>query len=111
MTDLDNIAREWLAARGIIMAFLRELLPAMSESHLEHNAAAILARLASATPPLLLTAMDEWPQDHTEELEQLREAIAPFAAVVHSMPEGAHRVIIELTDEDRAAVLRAVPLE
>lgn len=45
---LEDIGREWLEARGIIMAFLRELQPAMRAADLEHNAAAIIARLSYA---------------------------------------------------------------
>jgi hypothetical protein len=52
---LDRVAREWLAARGVIIDFLRELRPDLGRPELEHNAAALIARLASHEPPILLS--------------------------------------------------------
>jgi hypothetical protein len=56
---LKGVTREWLAARAVIVDFLRELRPDMSEVHLEHNAAAIIARLASHEPPILIGFAEE----------------------------------------------------
>ena len=46
------IASEWLVCREIIGDFLHELLPGMSKGHIEHNAAALSARLAQHEPPI-----------------------------------------------------------
>lgn len=51
---LEEIGKEWLVARDIIADFLGEILSHMSRGHLEHNAAAIIARLANNKPPILL---------------------------------------------------------
>jgi hypothetical protein len=59
MSHLEKVAREWLVARDIIADFLQELRPDMSKDHLEHNAAAILARLANHSPPILLEFWEE----------------------------------------------------
>lgn len=45
---LDDIAREWLETRDVIVGMLKELLPEMSYANLEHNAAAVIARLSHA---------------------------------------------------------------
>lgn len=50
---MNAVAREWLAARNVIAGFLRDLLPHADKSAIEHNAAAILARLAQHQPPIL----------------------------------------------------------
>ena len=56
---MEDIGREWLASRAIIAGFLAELRPDQpSEVHL-HNAAAIIARLASHEPPILLETRGE----------------------------------------------------
>jgi hypothetical protein len=54
---MDQVAREWLASRDVIIRFLKELRPDMSQEHLEHNAAALIARLAQHEPPILLEMM------------------------------------------------------
>ncbi len=66
MSDMDTVAREWLTARNIIARFLVELDPRMSRLHeegystiAEHNAAAIIARLAGNDPPILLNFIEE----------------------------------------------------
>lgn len=56
---MDKSAQEWLASRKVIVEFLRELNPRMTQGHLEHNAAAIIARLASHDPPIML----KFPED------------------------------------------------
>lgn len=56
--DMNRIAAEWLAARQVIMDCLQQLRPDLSRASLEHNAAAIIARLASHDPPILLTMHD-----------------------------------------------------
>ena len=45
---MDEIAREWLEARDIIAIALKELILGASDAHIEHNAAAIIARLSHA---------------------------------------------------------------
>ncbi len=59
MDVMKETAIKWLASRNIISEFLRELRPDLSQAHLDHNAAAIIARLASAEPPFLLSTPDE----------------------------------------------------
>jgi len=58
MSDLQAVAREWLRARNIVAAFLAELRPNAPREHHEFDAATILARLASADPPILLHSPD-----------------------------------------------------
>lgn len=53
-TALQEAAREWLKARTVIAEAIRELAP-MTQACAEHNAAAIIARLASCEPPLLIS--------------------------------------------------------
>ena len=59
--SIDQVAREWLVARNVIADFLEELLsnPAWPRDVHEGNAVAIIARLASHKPPILLTFEDE----------------------------------------------------
>lgn len=60
--NMATSAREWLAARTIITKALNEFYPTKSYGERDRNeqvAAAILARLASAKPPLLVTSMME----------------------------------------------------
>lgn len=45
---LADIAKEWLQARRVVMNFLQELQPGMPVADLEHNAAAVIARLSHA---------------------------------------------------------------
>jgi hypothetical protein len=54
---MDQVVREWLASREVIIRFLKEFRPDMSQEHLEHNAAALIARLASHEPPILMQMM------------------------------------------------------
>lgn len=56
--DMNQVAAEWLAAREVIIGFLAELLPGMGRQHLEHNAAAVIARLAGHDPPFLIRYAD-----------------------------------------------------
>lgn len=46
----DEIAREWVESKEIIKQFLREvaLVPNPTEAQIDHNAAALIARLAHA---------------------------------------------------------------
>jgi carbon storage regulator len=52
---MQAVAREWLASRKVIAEFLGELCQSASDETNEHNAAAILARLAAHNPPILTT--------------------------------------------------------
>lgn len=54
---MNAIAREWLAARTVIADFLAEISGGqrVHKSVHEHNAAAILARLAHHKPPILIS--------------------------------------------------------
>lgn len=56
---MQKAAEQWLRARVIIAEFLRELRPDHTREQLEHNAAAIIACLAGAEPPILLADPDE----------------------------------------------------
>jgi hypothetical protein len=46
MDTLENIAREWNEAKKVIEEFIRELRPDMALEFVDHNAAALIARLA-----------------------------------------------------------------
>jgi hypothetical protein len=50
---------QWLKSRDIIADFLERVCYGYSRSDNEHNAAAIIARLAHAEPPLLICNPDE----------------------------------------------------
>jgi hypothetical protein len=56
---LNEHARDWLHARAVIAAALAELVPDMTVAWYEHNAAAIIARLATGESPLLLARPEE----------------------------------------------------
>lgn len=49
MSVRDEVVRDWILARKVIMGFLAEIRPDFSQEVLEHNAAAIIARLAQAS--------------------------------------------------------------
>lgn len=51
----DGVVAEWLMARKVVMDFLKELQPNSSQETIEHNAAALIARLAGHNPPILLS--------------------------------------------------------
>ena len=51
---LNESLRCWRAAKAIIGQFLRELRPDLSAEAIEHNAGAMLARLAQHDPPLMI---------------------------------------------------------
>lgn len=53
----------WLQSRAVIKTMLRELRPDMTEDERDHNAAAIIARLAQHDPPLLICYMSEMKED------------------------------------------------
>lgn len=57
--SMQEAAREWLASCRIISKFLKEIRPDLTQHQLDHNAAAIIARLASNDPPLLIMTMKE----------------------------------------------------
>lgn len=57
--EMEDIARVWRKSRDIIAKFLRELVAGQSQNFYEHNAAAIIARLAHANPPLLIEESKE----------------------------------------------------
>lgn len=44
----QEVIEDWLKAKRIIATMLRELRPDMSEKHIDHNAAAMIARLSHA---------------------------------------------------------------
>lgn len=54
----ESVAREWLAARNVIAAFLRDFRNAQKAFYVQDDfdtaAAALIARLASHDPPILL---------------------------------------------------------
>jgi hypothetical protein len=51
---ITEAADEWLVARGVIREFISQLCPGMSDKNLDHNAAAVIARLAQHDPPMLI---------------------------------------------------------
>ena len=56
---MEDIGREWNAARVIIAGFLAELRPDQPVQVHLHNASAIIARLAHHEPPILLEMQRE----------------------------------------------------
>jgi hypothetical protein len=54
MTVDREIVRDWLAAKKIIAGLLREVCPQHTDAQIDHNAAAVIARLAQHDPPLLI---------------------------------------------------------
>ncbi len=76
MADMNEIAREWLAARNVIAEIIRELVP-LTRAAAEHNAAAIIARLAHHKPPILLRSEDQTETDRLRvSLENMLEFVA-----------------------------------
>ncbi len=71
--SMNEAAREWLASRAVIAAFLREMRPDLSQAQIEHNAAAVLARLASHKPPILTSFADR--MDDADRLREQRDAL------------------------------------
>jgi hypothetical protein len=58
--SLESVSRTWLKSRDIIAQFLSEFQHrTVPNEHDEHNAAAIIARLAHAEPPLLICTAEE----------------------------------------------------
>jgi hypothetical protein len=57
--NLLRVAIEWLAARDIIAKFLREVCPKDDKETIDHNAAAVIARLAHHNPPILLDTFED----------------------------------------------------
>lgn len=57
--SIQETARQWRASRDVIVGFLRELRPDMTQEQHEHNAAAIIARLANHEPPILMAYEEE----------------------------------------------------
>jgi hypothetical protein len=51
---LGPAAGVWRAGRAVIMQFPAELRPDLTEAQHAHNAAAVIARLASHDPPIVL---------------------------------------------------------
>ena len=50
----SDVVREWFAAKKVIVAFLVEVMPHLSPAHADRLAVALLARLASQSPPILV---------------------------------------------------------
>lgn len=50
---MDSTFQEWVISKEIIKDFLKGLRPDLTEEVHEHNARAILARLAQHEPPIL----------------------------------------------------------
>lgn len=62
-----EVIQDWLAAKKIIADFLREARADWSNDQLDHNAAAIIARLAYAEPPLLISREEPEPEPKPSE--------------------------------------------
>jgi hypothetical protein len=65
MTTLERAVRDHEVAMQIISTFLREIRPSYEPWEAVHDAAALLARLASAKPPILLTSEEQGPVSMT----------------------------------------------
>lgn len=77
---MNQIAAEWLVARNIITNFLQEVSPYQPRDVLEHNAAAILARLAQHEPPILIGFSHQSDDAKLEAAEGLAEAVKTLIA-------------------------------
>ena len=62
MSALEHEMKLQAKATQIIEGFLKELLPDMRLEYREHNAAAIIARLAQNDPPILLGYMEDFKE-------------------------------------------------
>ncbi len=56
---MNRAAQDFFKARAIIAALLAEIMPNAPAATNEHNAAAIMARLAHADPPILIVRADD----------------------------------------------------
>ncbi len=91
----------WLRARKIIVGFLREVRPDHDTETLEHNAAAILARLSHAEPPILIQCYKD-----AEENEKIKEKMESMTkndtrrmkSLLRNLDETAKRRDKELQD-------------
>lgn len=54
MLVVDKDYDKWMESKEVIKTMLRQLRPDMTEEVHDHNAAAIIARLANHRPPLLI---------------------------------------------------------
>lgn len=98
---MNHIAGEWLTARQIIGKFLVELVPGKYQVWYEHNAAAIIARLANAEPPLLLQSERTAPAPLT------RDKIADAAASLFISDGGSEsRALFGYERTTQAAIFR-----
>lgn len=70
MSDLNDTAAQWLRSRDCIMQFLRDL--GIEETALEHNAGAIIARLAQLDPPMLIVNAEEVETEEDIDESKLR---------------------------------------
>lgn len=59
----NDTVQSWLQARAVIAQFLTEIRAGLSVEDYEHNAAAIIARLAQHNPPLLIGYAHEFKDD------------------------------------------------
>ena len=54
-----SVVASYLEAKGVIIRFIRELRPDLNAADTDHNAAALIARLANNDPPLMICTEDE----------------------------------------------------
>lgn len=90
--------REWLAACRVVEGLLRQVCPHHDQATIEHNARAVLARLASHEPPLMVVFSDRvrW-EDEERRRSDILARIA--AACGHPDPAEACRVVLALVKE------------
>lgn len=95
--QLLGVAKEWLLARNVIKKFLQELDPRQDAETLDHNAAAIIARLAHEN--MLIQVVNE--QDRTEEKAKAFDWMHEMAChLMENAAEGGPRwVLFDVDDE------------
>ena len=59
MSALERVGKDWMNAKNVIRDFLSQVCPGHTLEQLDHNAAAIIARLAAHDPPLLIYSSEE----------------------------------------------------
>ncbi len=69
----DKGKDEWLKAKGIIGKFLLDLAPWQTANQVDHNAAAVIARLLGADPPLMIVNFNAVKDDMGEKGEASSE--------------------------------------
>jgi hypothetical protein len=96
LTQADSY-RHWCMANEVTAKLLREVAPGLSEAAIQHNAAALQARLTYVKPPLLITSYDvvRWEdEEKSAELKRVWEEEVPVARPGNTGKPQTHLEII-----------------